>query len=208
MYRASGLLALATARERDRKALQDHEQRYRRLLYQHESTLSELRFQETHDPLTRLPNRTSFEALLNEHCCSNGDRLVGLLVNLDGFTTINEGLGHTVGDQLLQAVAGRLRSELPKEAFLARLGGDEFGILLGTRSEYTDELPLKTADTVLALLSRPFVVGEHTVHISASIGIASGSDGCEGNCVLMAHGCDLLQGFYFSRPVPLKELLK
>ena len=187
MYRASGLLALATARERDRKALQDHEQRYRRLLYQHENTLSELRFQETHDPLTRLPNRTSFEALLNEHCCSNGDRLVGLLVNLDGFTTINEGLGHTVGDQLLQAVAGRLRSELPKEAFLARLGGDEFGILLGTRSEYTDELPLKTADTVLALLSRPFVVGEHTVHISASIGIASGSDGCEGNCVLMAH---------------------
>src|SRR5690606_22774794 len=82
------------------------------------------------------------------------------------------------------------------------------GILLGTRSEYTDELPLKTADTVLGLLSRPFVVGEHTVHISASIGIASGSDGCEGNCVLMAHGCDLLQGFYFSRPVPLKELLK
>lgn len=147
MYRASGLLALATA---------------------------------------RLPNRTSFEALLNEHCCSNGDRLVGLLVNLDGFTTINEGLGHTVGDQLLQAVAGRLRAELPKEAFLARLGGDEFGILLGTRSEYTDELPLKTADTVLALLSRPFVVGEHTVHISASIGIASGSDGCEGNCVLMS----------------------
>src|SRR5690606_22320101 len=110
MYRASGLLALATARERDRKAPQDHEQRYRRLLYQHENTLSELRFQETHDPLTRLPNRTSFEALLNEHCCSNGDRLMGLLVNLDGFTTINEGLGHTVSDKLFQAGAGRFRN--------------------------------------------------------------------------------------------------
>ncbi|WP_372965625.1 putative bifunctional diguanylate cyclase/phosphodiesterase [Marinobacter sp.] len=132
-----------------------------------------LHFQRTHDLLTGLPNRTGFEARLAEGYRLSARRVSVLLVNLDGFASINDGLGHAVGDQLLQAVANRLADGLEPGSFLARFAGDEFGVLLMEQDK--EEHTLQVAEGLLSILSRPFLIGEHVLHISASIGIAFGS---------------------------------
>ena len=93
-----------------------------------------------------------------------------LVINLDGFKSINDGWSHQVGDRLLQAVAQRLQDWLHTGDALARLGGDDFGFLLLDREQ---EAIIQAAECLLVLLSRPFMIDEHQLHISASIGIAS-----------------------------------
>ncbi|MBO1518311.1 EAL domain-containing protein [Oceanisphaera pacifica] len=131
-----------------------------------------LRFQRTHDQLTGLLNRPSFEFHLNHlyHHSPDAQQIRVLVMNLDGFKSINEGLEHYVGDCLLQAVAERLTSWLQPEDYIARLGGDDFGILLFKADE---DAVAQAAENLLTLLSRPFVVNEHVLHISASLGISS-----------------------------------
>lgn len=144
-----------------------------------------LLFQRTHDSLTRLPNRSSFEARLQDSCARRQRRLTMFLINLDGFTTINDGLGHKVGDELLRAVAERLTGWLRPGDYLARLGGDEFGLLLQEHEH--DEGTLQAAEDLLGLMSRPFTIDEHLLHISASIGIASAGAAGADNRELIQH---------------------
>ncbi|MGO4997965.1 EAL domain-containing protein [Oceanisphaera sp. W20_SRM_FM3] len=131
-----------------------------------------LRFQRTHDLLTGLLNRTAFEGQLQYHYQHRQpSRPMALLViNLDGFKSINEGLSHLIGDHLLHAVGQRLRDWLNMGDVLARLGGDDFGLLLLDRDQ---EMIIQAAESLLTLLSRPFVIDEHPLHISVSIGISS-----------------------------------
>jgi diguanylate cyclase (GGDEF)-like protein/PAS domain S-box-containing protein len=124
-----------------------------------------------HDALTDLPNRTLFferlDALLS---APHADRSVGICyIDLDGFKSINDGLGHDVGDRLLVQVAARLtaavRTPQAPENLLARLGGDEFGVLID------DVDPDLQAARVLAALADPIIIDGRELTVSASVGV-------------------------------------
>jgi diguanylate cyclase len=129
------------------------------------------RYAALHDPLTGLPNRALFADRLGELFPGTaGARLAVCFLDLDSFKTVNDSLGHRVGDQLLVAVAGRL-AELASELghLVARLGGDEFVVLIEDTTAPEDAV--KVADRVLAVLGEPFRVDHHDLRITASVGI-------------------------------------
>jgi diguanylate cyclase (GGDEF)-like protein len=132
-----------------------------------------------HDPLTGLPNRALFmnrlERALEYRTRHEDYRFAVLFLDLDRFKVINDSLGHTEGDQLLIAIAGRLASAVRPSDTFARLGGDEFTILLEGIKDISDAL--KVAERIQASLSLPFVLGEHEVFTTASIGIALSATG-------------------------------
>ena len=136
------------------------------------------------DPLTNLPNRLLFLDRLGRlmrHTKRHPERLFAVLfLDLDGFKTINDSMGHMIGDQLLLGVSKRLESclrasdtvaRLTQQTFtLARMGGDEFTVLLDDIKEPADAN--RAAERIMKDLSSPFVVGDKEVFTSASIGIA------------------------------------
>jgi diguanylate cyclase (GGDEF)-like protein/PAS domain S-box-containing protein len=143
-----------------------------------------LRHQATHDPLTRLPNRTLFTDRLAEviATAAAGDRIGVCYLDLDGFKRINDTLGHDIGDRLLTMVAERLGECATERGHLAaRMGGDEFVILVehSTGPEQLTEL----AEAALATLDKPVAVGRHRLRVTASIGVverpAAGADPAE-----------------------------
>ncbi|MHB8532986.1 MAG: putative bifunctional diguanylate cyclase/phosphodiesterase [Solirubrobacteraceae bacterium] len=138
----------------------------------------ELAFLATHDPLTGLPNRT---LILDraEHMLARAARnhasVAALFIDLDNFKGINDTLGHGVGDELLQAVAARLRAVVREVDALGRLGGDEFVVLI--EDVEMDAGPELVAERLLEALHQPFRLGpskEMSLTVSASIGIAAG----------------------------------
>ena len=124
------------------------------------------------DALTDLPNRRMFQQKLfdgMQKANQTGNLLALLLLDLDGFKQVNDSLGHSTGDLLLKEVATRIRNCLYREDTVARLGGDEFTVIIeGVKRVGSVE---KIAKKILAELNRPFVLKEHTIHISTSIGI-------------------------------------
>jgi diguanylate cyclase (GGDEF)-like protein len=126
-----------------------------------------------HDVLTGLANRSLFQQVVQQQLAqarrSSGNVSV-LFIDLDGFKGINDTHGHAVGDALLQQAAQRLLQGVRSGDLVARLGGDEFAVALvepGIRGT------AKVADKLVESLSAPFVVGDRTLQISASIGGAS-----------------------------------
>ena len=131
-----------------------------------------------HDSLTDLPNRELFAAKLEAALLTAAEtatRVAVLFLDLDGFKTVNDSLGHDAGDQLLQAVAGRLASSIKDEDLAARFGGDEFAILLQFR-RYRSGVPLEVAERMLATLSEPFEIAGQRISLTASIGVAVAQD--------------------------------
>lgn len=126
-----------------------------------------------HDALTGLPNRTLFRDRFTQalaHSQRKKEMLAMLFLDLDRFKTINDTLGHAVGDRLLQAVAERLRRSVREGDTMARLGGDEFMLLLqGVQSL---EGIAKVAEKILHAVRPSFHVGGHDLHITTSIGIS------------------------------------
>lgn len=128
---------------------------------------------ETHDALTDLPNRQYLSANLAEALPATqqaGHPLALLMVDLDQFKNINDGLGHSVGDRLLQQFADRLRSIIREENTLVRLGGDEFVLLVGDWD--SESVPAHMAQRILDAASIPFQVDGQELHITCSIGIS------------------------------------
>jgi diguanylate cyclase (GGDEF)-like protein len=126
-----------------------------------------------HDTLTGLANRFHFESRLQ--AISNGKReaklgYAVLFVDLDGFKSVNDTLGHSVGDALLKEVAIRVRDALRPEDFVARFGGDEFAIL--HLSVDVEGSSIALARRLIEVVSGCHVVDGHQVFIGASIGIA------------------------------------
>ena len=126
-----------------------------------------------HDPLTGLPNRRSFQEQILRHFrlnSSNGAPFVIFVLDLDHFKSINDTLGHPVGDTLLTRVTERILHAVDSAHFVARLGGDEFAILIteATKPRSTARL----AKELIDLLSRPFLINGSVINISTSIGIA------------------------------------
>jgi diguanylate cyclase (GGDEF)-like protein len=145
----------------------------------------ELAFMATHDPLTDLPNRTLIVDRIEQmlaRAARQGTTVAALFVDLDNFKSINDTLGHQVGDELLQAVAERLQGVVREVDALGRLGGDEFVVLVGDLA--ADASPALVAERLLDALKQPFKLGaegETTVTIGASIGIATGEGASAGD---------------------------
>jgi len=145
------------------------------------------------DPLTDLPNRGFFfesldVALAAARC--RGDHLALLFLDLDGFKTVNDSLGHSQGDLILQETGKRLHVHLRPGDFLARLGGDEFVILLpglGPDRAAAGAQAASIAEAACSQLSRPFSLDRLTVKISVSVGIALFSGGDEDAERLVRH---------------------
>jgi diguanylate cyclase (GGDEF)-like protein len=131
-----------------------------------------LEHQAYHDPLTGLANRALFLDQLTELLASGRRDYTVLFLDLDDFKTINDSLGHAIGDELLEAVAGRLRGTLKRDDLAARLGGDEFAVLL--YDVHNGDDVARVADRVIKLLGRPFSVAGHEISAHASLGIVEG----------------------------------
>lgn len=128
--------------------------------------------QATHDPLTGLPNRVLFNDRLEQALVRRsrvGGHVAVMVVDLDGFKNVNDGLGHATGDALLLAVANRFVQHLRDVDTIARLGGDEFAILLDG-IDVPDQAG-RVAQRVLDALLSPVQLGDRTITIGASVGI-------------------------------------
>ena len=126
-----------------------------------------------YDALTQLPNRLLFtdrtaQALTSAHSSKRGCAL--LLIDLDHFQNINDSLGHALGDEVIKAVADRLRALFDGDLTLARLGGDEFGLLVKNCQQVVQAAGL--AQKIVDAFKEPFQLDGHHLFITASIGIS------------------------------------
>jgi len=167
------IILLATSVRLNRTIMGALEMRYGRQVA--EATIQR---QALHDALTNLPNRRLlFDRLRQELARSQRHQHLGaiMFLDLDHFKTINDSLGHLVGDEILIAVADRLKERLRDEDVIARLGGDEYVILVSEVGNTLGEVTSRTrlfAEELLALIRNPFDIKGHTLHVTASIGIA------------------------------------
>jgi diguanylate cyclase (GGDEF)-like protein/PAS domain S-box-containing protein len=143
---------------------------------------AQVRHQAFHDALTGLPNRRFLQVQLDKALatCARHQRQGALLyIDLDNFKTINDSLGHEVGDMLLKQVAGRLLSGTRQGDTAARLGGDEFVVML---ADLKHDLPSAqqqahtVAEQLLRSLTQAYTIGSHTVHSTPSIGVTLFAD--------------------------------
>jgi diguanylate cyclase (GGDEF)-like protein/PAS domain S-box-containing protein len=125
------------------------------------------------DALTQLPNRSHFRDITEDAVSEarrHGEHRAIIFVDLDHFKTVNDSLGHAVGDQLLQEVAERLADSLRAGDAVGRLGGDEFVILL--RNVETAAEVAVVAERVLARLAEPFLLASQELVVTPSLGVA------------------------------------
>ncbi len=132
-----------------------------------------IRFQAFHDILTGLANRQALDdsfSLYLSMAVRHKHKLAILFLDLDRFKTINDTLGHGIGDMILREVAHRLSESVRKEDIVARLGGDEFIILLNEIHSVQDVV--KVAEKILKAFTTVMRVQNQSLHVSTSIGIA------------------------------------
>ncbi|MBX3288698.1 MAG: EAL domain-containing protein [Acidobacteria bacterium] len=176
----------AEAQEAERKRAEDAEQHVRELEhYVHELQKSTEALRESrekfrhaayHDHLTNLPNRAHFigkiTELIDKRSKEDHHRFAVMFLDLDRFKTLNESLGHSVGDRLITHVAARLSNIITHKGVVGRFGGDEFAILLNGVDGEIDTLEL--AERVRRQIAEPFSVDGRQLFTNASIGIAFG----------------------------------
>ncbi len=137
----------------------------------------DLAYEAFHDPVTGLANRALFLDRV-DHARARAERAGGqlavLFVDIDGFKTVNDSLGHGAGDSLLGAVGDRLAGRLRPADTIARLGGDEFGVLI-EELESAEEAG-RAARRVLAAFEDPFELHGREVFVAASVGVVAGRD--------------------------------
>jgi len=140
---------------------------------EHKRTENRLSFLANYDPLTQLPNRALFNDRLAhamQHAARSGTQIALLYIDLDNFKTINDTLGHSEGDALLQQVAQRLRSVIRADDTVSRLGGDEFTIILENIGH--EEEAARVAAEILQQAGHPYQLQARDYYVSPSIGIA------------------------------------
>lgn len=169
-------VSTALARKRAAHALQlayqEMEERVQDRTRQLDTMNARLKYDNLHDQLTRLPNRTYFNLRLDEawqRLLADGTRFSVIFLDLDRFKHINDNYGHHLGDVLLVSAGYRMEQSLRHEDTLARLGGDEFAILLpDTPSAETGE---ELGQRLIASFDNPIVLAERTLFTTCSIGI-------------------------------------
>jgi diguanylate cyclase (GGDEF)-like protein len=146
-----------------------------------------------YDPLTRLANRRLLMDRLQQALASStrsGQEGALLFIDLDNFKTLNDTLGHDVGDLLLQQVAQRLLTCVREGDTVARLGGDEFVVLLEDLSDQPQQAAIHakaSGEKILAVLNQPYQLAQHDYHSTPSIGITLFADHQETLDELMKH---------------------
>ncbi|HEX5329120.1 sensor domain-containing protein [Sulfuricurvum sp.] len=126
-----------------------------------------------HDALTGLPNRVLAQDRMEQTITSakrHENKAALIFIDLDGFKTINDSLGHSVGDAMLQSVASRLKECIRESDTLSRQGGDEFLLILPDINDKEDVIAI--ADKLIHAFEQPFALQNHLLSASASIGIA------------------------------------
>ncbi|WP_449539234.1 EAL domain-containing protein [Ferdinandcohnia sp. Marseille-Q9671] len=126
-----------------------------------------------HDQLTGLPNRITFENKI-EGLIKTDDTQTGfsiMYLDIDRFRTINQTLGHAIGDSLLQSFCKRVSSVLPKHSLFSKMGGDEFGLILWGYEQ--SDYPISIAKMIIDSLQEPFVIDDYELYVTCSIGIAT-----------------------------------
>lgn len=139
---------------------------------------AELKAHQLYDPLTGLLNRSCFLFEFNRQLTAlrrQPDRVVLVLIDLDKFKDINDGLGHEAGDELLKTLARRLQQQVRETDLVARLTSDEFALLLCHLKQPDDIHPI--LEKLLAQLHEPIMLGQQALQISASAGVAFAQDG-------------------------------
>ncbi|WP_120716400.1 putative bifunctional diguanylate cyclase/phosphodiesterase [Tsuneonella amylolytica] len=128
-----------------------------------------------YDTLTGLPNRLMLTEALGDalrYAEQWRTRCAFLMIDLDRFKSVNDSLGHQVGDKLLAQVSARLKALMGENELCGRLGGDEFAIVIRDASERS--CIERVAKSVIARLSQPYQVDHHTLYVGASVGTAVG----------------------------------
>ena len=144
-----------------------------------------------HDFLTELPNRMLLNDRLTQAIAMaerHHKKLAVLFVDVDLFKTINDSLGHAIGDAVLQSIAKRLRQALRHTDTVSRQGGDEFVILLSEINTTNDAA--KVAEKILAVLAAPHIVDGRELKVTASIGISIYPDHGR-DAEWLVHGADI-----------------
>lgn len=129
--------------------------------------------QANYDFLTNLPNRHMFQDRLQQEIrkCLREESLLALLfIDLDHFKGVNDSLGHPMGDQLLIKAARRIQNCVRETDTVARMGGDEFTVILPKLKTTSDSE--KVAQQIIHTLAAPFIIGDETIYVGASVGIA------------------------------------
>lgn len=158
------------------------------------ATEQRLQHMTTHDTLTSLPNRVLLADRLRMALAQARRTGVGfsvLVLDLDGFKKVNDALGHSVGDTMLQMTAIRLRDGLRDIDTLARIGGDEFVAILP--SAVSEEEIQVVARRMISSIQLPFEIDPHTLYVSASIGAATYPAHGENEVKLLAHADTAMQ---------------
>ena len=138
-----------------------------------------------HDALTQLPNRVQFleEMAAAEPGLTRGEHIAVLCIDLDHFKSVNDTLGHSLGDKLLQQVSARLWGATRETDLLARLGGDEFALLLRAIDNPAEAATI--AERIVKAMANPFIIDGHQLVIGASVGIAMAPQDGETSEILM-----------------------
>jgi diguanylate cyclase (GGDEF)-like protein len=133
-----------------------------------------LHHQAYHDPLTGLANRAMFTDRVSA-ALSQGGGVAVLFIDLDDFKSVNDTLGHTVGDELLCAASSRLARAVRSDDIVARLGGDEFAVLVRAEDEAgVERVATEMAERMLKSFELPTKVGDRLLAVNLSAGIATG----------------------------------
>ena len=144
----------------------------------------------TRDPLTGLPNRLLLHDRLEQGIVNAARHKTGfafMFIDLDRFKTINDSLGHDVGDELLKRVAARLIACVRASDTVARLGGDEFAVILENLRDTDDEGAQQVADKMISAMGAPMLIGSQHLNTSCSIGISLYPFDGKDSATLMKH---------------------
>ncbi|MCM6778813.1 diguanylate cyclase [Nocardia sp. CDC159] len=162
----------------------------------------QLEYQATHDPLTGLANRSLVLSRLAAALGSEEQPVSTVLfIDLDGFKSINDTLGHAVGDTVLQIVAQRLQRGLRPDDVVGRIGGDEFLMLLSGRVLPVDLDGL--VNGLRAAMAEPIIARGHRIQVEASIGVTRLRPGDTRSPEAVLHDADL--AMYRAKPAPHRE---
>jgi diguanylate cyclase (GGDEF)-like protein/PAS domain S-box-containing protein len=162
-----------------------------------------IRHHAEHDALTGLANRRQFSAEIETalaHADRHGHECSILLIDLDRFKPVNDAYGHTVGDAVLCEIASRLQSVARKGDTVARLGGDEFAMICNSTKGNASDDARRLAVRLIAAIRRPIKVGDRSIEVGASVGIARcPSDGNSAEVLLQAADIAMYRGKHEGR---------